>query len=57
MNGVITSRSENDVITDRGFNRTQARVQATIFHDFDVRRYPMDDHVVQLYLEDTELDF
>ena len=31
VNGVITSRSENDVITDRGFNRTQARVQATIF--------------------------
>ena len=57
MNGVVTSRSDNDVIADGDSNLAQVRVQATIFHDFDVRRYPMDDHVVQLYLEDTELDF
>ena len=57
VNGVITSRSDNDVIADGDSNLAQVRVQATIFHDFDVRRCPMDDHVVQLYLEDTELDF
>ncbi len=55
-NGVITSRTESQVEDDGGINYATVRVQATIFHDFDVRRYPLDNHVITLALEDAELN-
>jgi len=55
-NGVITSRTESQVEDDGGTNYATVRVQATIFHDFDVRRYPLDNHVITLALEDAELN-
>ena len=55
-NGIITSRSESQVEDDGGVNYATVRVQATIFHDFDVRRFPLDNHVIALNLEDAELN-
>ncbi len=55
-NGVITSRSESQVEDDGGINYATVRVQATIFHDFDVRRFPLDNHVISIDIEDAELN-
>jgi hypothetical protein len=55
-NGQISSRSEAVVSQDAGANYTTVRVQATIFHEFDVSRYPMDDHTITLEFEDENLD-
>lgn len=55
-NGVITARSDSQVEDDLGVNYATVRVQATIFHDFDVRRYPLDNHVISIDLEDAELN-
>lgn len=55
-NGQISSRSEAVVSQDAGANYTSVRVQATIFHEFDVSRYPMDDHTITLEFEDENLD-
>ncbi|MBC7477434.1 MAG: hypothetical protein H7317_04975 [Pseudorhodobacter sp.] len=55
-NGVISSRSESQVEDDGGTNYATVRVQATIYHDFDVRRYPLDNHVISIELEDAELN-
>ena len=55
-NGIITSRSESQVEDDGGVNYATVRVQATIFHEFDVRRFPLDDHVITIQLEDAELN-
>ncbi len=55
-NGVISSKSESQVVDDEGVNYATVRVQATIFHDFDVRRYPLDDHVITIDIEDADLD-
>jgi hypothetical protein len=55
-NGVITSRSESQVEDDGGINYATVRVQATIFHDFDVRRFPLDNHVIAINIEDAELN-
>ena len=55
-NGVITSRSEAQVEDDGGVNYATVRVQATIFHDFDVRRFPLDNHIITIDLEDAELN-
>ena len=54
--GVITSRSESQVEDDGGVNYATVRVQATIFHDFDVRRFPLDNHVITIDIEDAELN-
>lgn len=56
VNGVINSRSDSVVQVDGGMNYVSVRVQATIFHDFDVRRFPLDNHIIDLQLEDTVLD-
>ena len=56
VNGVISSRSEAQVVDDGGVNYSTVRVQATIFHDFDVRRFPLDNHVITIDLEDADLD-
>ena len=31
-------------------------MQATIFHDFDVRRFPLDNHIITIDIEDAELN-
>ncbi len=55
-NGLISSRTESQVELDVDKNYATMRVQATIFHQFDVRRYPMDNHVIELQLEDSFWD-
>ncbi|MEO8241456.1 MAG: hypothetical protein ABI832_04040 [bacterium] len=55
-NGVITSKSDTQVEDDGGVNYATARVQATIFHDFDVRRFPLDNHLITIDIEDAELN-
>lgn len=56
VNGVISSRSTAQVEDDGGVNYSTVRVQATVFHDFDVRRFPLDNHVITIDLEDANLD-
>jgi len=55
-NGIINSRSETEILNDSGVNYATVRVQGTIFHDFDVRRYPLDNHVILIELEDASLE-
>ena len=55
-NGIITNRTESDVTIDGGMNYTTVRVQGTIFHEYDVRRFPLDDHVIQIEIEDSNLE-
>ena len=55
-NGVITSRTLSDVTIDGGMNYTTVRVQGTIFHEFDVRRFPLDDHVITIEIEDANFE-
>lgn len=54
-NGVINNREVVAPTVDGDFNYATARVQATIFHQFDVRRFPMDNHVISLDFEDSAL--
>ncbi|MGV8986911.1 MAG: hypothetical protein ACOH2H_11570 [Cypionkella sp.] len=56
VNGVISSRSDAQLEDDGGVNYSTIRVQATIFHDFDVRRFPLDNHLITLELEDSNYD-
>lgn len=56
VNGVITKRSEPGVEDEDGVNYSTIRVQATIFHNFDVHRFPLDNHVLTINLEDADLD-
>lgn len=61
-NGTISSRSESDVYDDGEFKRVSVRVQASILHQFDVSRFPLDDHIIDIQFEDssansTELTF
>lgn len=56
VNGVISSRSDAQLQDDGGVNYSTIRVQATMFHDFDVRRFPLDNHVITLDLEDSTYD-
>ena len=55
-NGVITSRSDSQIQDDGGLNYATVRVQATIYHDFDVRRFPLDNHVITIDIEDADLN-
>lgn len=55
-NGRIDSKSEAVVSDDEGFNYTSIRVQGTVFHDYDVRRFPLDSHVLTIELEDENID-
>lgn len=55
VNGVITKRSEPDVEDEDGVNYSTMRVQATIFHNFDVHRFPLDNHVLKIDFEDANL--
>jgi hypothetical protein len=55
-NGQINNRSIAVVSDDQGFNYTSVRVQATVFHDYDVHRFPLDDHVLAIEIEDENLD-
>ncbi|MBI1173612.1 hypothetical protein GC209_19675 [bacterium] len=56
VNGVISSRSDAQLQDDEGVNYSTIRVQATMFHDFDVRRFPLDNHILTLELEDSNYD-
>ncbi len=55
-NGVITLRSASQFEDDNGTNYATVRVQATIFHEFDVRRFPLDNHVITIDPEDADLN-
>ena len=55
-NGIITTRTDTEVLNDEGYNYSTMRILGTIFHDFDVRRYPMDDHVITIDIEDSLLE-
>lgn len=52
-NGVITSRSESDAFREDDYMLASVRVQARIFHDFDVNRFPLDNHTIHITIEDS----
>lgn len=52
-NGVITNREANPLTQDGEYTYATARVQGTIFKDFDVRKFPLDDHVITIEIEDS----
>ncbi len=54
-NGVINNRVPTAPVMDGDYNYVSARVQATLYHQFDVRRFPMDNHLIQLDFEDSAL--
>ncbi len=54
VNGEILSKSEGELLNDGGMNYTSSRVVARIFHVFDVRSFPYDDHVLRIEIEDQE---
>lgn len=56
VNGSIDMREPNDVIEDQGYNYSAVRIRATIFHVFDVERFPFDDHVLSIEIEDNNLE-
>lgn len=55
-NGRIENQSEAVVTQDAGMNYTSVRVQAIVFHDYDVKHFPMDSHVLNIDIEDQNLD-
>lgn len=55
-NGVISSRSDTEVLNDNGFNYATVRVQGTIYQQFDVREFPLDNHVLTIDIEDAQYD-
>jgi len=57
VNGNIHDRVVNDVIDDGGYNYAAVRIQATVFHAFDVRQFPFDNHVLTIEIEDSNLEF
>lgn len=52
-NGIISNREVLPTTLDGEMNYSSARVQATIYQDFDVHRFPMDNHVLQIAIEDS----
>lgn len=52
-NGIITNREVLPTTLDGTTNYASARIQATIYQDFDVHRFPMDDHVLKIAIEDS----
>ncbi len=56
VNGGNVQKGTPSVVDDNGVNYSQVRVQATIFHDFDVRRFPLDNHIITIELEDANLN-
>lgn len=55
-NGRIENKSDATVSRDGNFNYTSVRVQATVFHDYDVKDFPMDNHNLIISLEDKDSD-
>lgn len=51
-NGRIENRSEVSVQRDGDINYASLRIEATVFHDYDVKKYPMDDHFLTISIED-----
>lgn len=51
-NGRIENRSDVSLQKDGDMNYATLRVEATIFHDYDVKRYPLDDHFLSISIED-----
>jgi hypothetical protein len=55
-NGIINSRSDTEILDDMGYHYSTIRVQATLFHQFDVKRFPLDNHRLTIELEDSTYD-
>ncbi len=56
VDGTISNREETEILDDEGYKYTSVRIQATIYHEFDVSRFPMDNHIVTLDFEDSTYD-
>ena len=52
-NGVINSRTEPTLEQDGEMMYSTLRVQATLFHEYNVKRFPLDDHILPIHLEDA----
>ena len=56
INGTVQSATPSEVVRLGGDNYVNLRVKATIYHDFDVHRYPLDNHVLEIIIEDRDQD-
>jgi hypothetical protein len=55
-NGVVSNRTDSEVEIDGGKNFATLRFQGVVYQDFDLRRYPLDNHVLTIEIEDANLD-
>jgi len=53
VNGQIDGVAPTEVLDDGGYKYGSARVQGTIFQNFDVARYPFDNHSLSVVIEDS----
>jgi hypothetical protein len=51
--GIITGRIPVQVLQDQGMNYATLRAQATLCHQFDVRRFALDDHTILIEFKDA----
>ncbi len=53
VNGQMEQITPTGVIDDGGYKYASARVQGTIFQNFDVHGYPLDNHTLSIVVEDS----
>lgn len=56
VNGTVLSSIPSTVIKNGDRNLVNVRVRATIYHDFDVSRFPLDNHHLTIEIEDRDRD-
>ncbi len=53
VNGQMESVTPTEIVYDGGYKYDSVRVQGTIFQNFDVARYPLDNHNLSVVVEDS----
>ena len=53
VNGQMQQVSPTELLNDGGWKYGSVRVQGTIFQNFDVHRYPLDNHRLSIMIEDS----
>ena len=52
-NGKMDLVTPTGVLVDGGYKYSSVRVQGTVFQNFDVHSYPLDNHTLSVFVEDT----
>ena len=53
VNGKIDLVTPTGVLDDGGYKYSSVRLQGTVFQNFDVHSYPLDNHTLSVFVEDT----